>query len=321
MPLRCRLQQRISIMSFDLRQLGYAIAAADHGSFYRAARALGVEQSKLSRNIAKLEQAVGARIFDRTRAGVTMTPAGSVFIRGARPMAASADRLVATMRAAGQGRAGVLVLGHHSSISAGNLRSTMINWRETHPDVRVECVEADRGVLVARLDAREIDAAVLMGAVHLDGYRCEAIWSERLFAALPVAHRLAASDVILWTDLRREIILLPIAAPGPEMRDILLGRLSAPGAEPDIRMHQSSRETILNCLDGDGAVSIICEGSTGARYPGVVYRPIHGEHGPALTAYSGYWRDDNQNPALRRFLSFVRARYALLFDIVADPVR
>ena len=36
-------------MSFDIRQLRYAIAAADHGSFYRAARTLDVEQSTLSR--------------------------------------------------------------------------------------------------------------------------------------------------------------------------------------------------------------------------------------------------------------------------------
>ena len=42
-------------MSFDIRQIRYAIAAADHGSFYRPARALDMEQSTLSRNILKLE--------------------------------------------------------------------------------------------------------------------------------------------------------------------------------------------------------------------------------------------------------------------------
>jgi hypothetical protein len=62
-------------------------------------------------------------------------------------------------------------------------------------------------------------------------------------------------------------------------------------------------------------VSIVCEGGTGARYPDVVYRPIHGEQGPALIGYSGYWRDDNRNPALRRFLGFIKTRYALYFDL------
>ena len=92
-------------MPFSIRQLRHAVAAADHGSFYRAARALDIEQSTLSRSILKLERSIGMPIFERSRAGVTMTLAGSAFIRGAKPMVASADKLVAMMRAAGQGRA------------------------------------------------------------------------------------------------------------------------------------------------------------------------------------------------------------------------
>jgi DNA-binding transcriptional LysR family regulator len=79
-------------------------------------------------------------------------------------------------------------------------------------------------------------------------------------------------------------------------------------------MHRCSRETILSILGGGSAVSIVCEGSTGARYPDLVYRPIHGEQGPALAGYAGYWRDENRNPALRRFLGFIKTRYALSFD-------
>ena len=122
----------------DIRQLRYAIAAADHGSFYRAARVLEIEQSTLSRAILKLERSIGMPIFQRSRAGVTMTLAGNAFIRGAKPMVATADKLVAMMRAAGQGRAGGLMLGHNSSVSAGNLRATLISWRDVHPNVGLD---------------------------------------------------------------------------------------------------------------------------------------------------------------------------------------
>lgn len=301
-------------MSFEIRQLRYAIAAADHGSFYRAARALDVEQSTLSRNILKLERSIGMPIFERSRAGVTTTIAGNAFIRGAKPMVATADKLVAMMRAAGQGRAGGLLLGHNSSVSAGNLRATMMNWRDAHPDVEVQCVEADRSVLLAGLDTGEIDIAILMGSTSHDGFRCEPLWSERMLAALPATYHLAKRDVVHWTDLRGERFHLTVADPGAEMRDILLGRLAVFGVTPDIQMHQCSRETILSILGGGSAVSIVCEGSTGARYPDLVYRPIHGEQGPALAGYTGYWRDDNRNPALRRFLGFIKKRYALSFD-------
>ncbi len=276
-----------------------------------------MEQSTLSRSILKLERSIGMPIFERSRAGVTMTLAGSAFIRGSKPMVASADKLVAMMRAAGQGRAGGLMLGHNSPVSAGNLRATLMSWREAHPDVEVECVEADRSVLLAGLDTGEIDIAILMGVAGHDGFRCETLWSERILAALPALHPLADRDVVHWTDLRGERFLLTVADPGPEMRDMLLGRLSVSGAKPDIRMHQSSRETILSVLGGSSGVSIVCEGSIGAHYPEVVYRPIHGEQGPALTGYSGCWSDDNSNPALRRFLGFIKARYALSFDFAS----
>lgn len=301
-------------MPFDIRQLRYAIAAADHGSFYRAARALDIEQSTLSRNILKLERSIGMSIFERSRAGVTLTLAGSAFIRGAKPMVAAADKLVVMMRAAGQGRAGGLMLGHNSSVSAGNLRATMMSWAEAHPDVQVECVEADRSVLFAGLNTGEIDIAILMGAIGHKGFRCEPLWSERLLVALPASHSFADRDVVHWTDLRRERFMLPAADPGSELRDMLLGRLGGSGAKPDIELHPCSRETILSILGGGESVSIVCEGSTGASYPDVVYRPIHGEQGPALTGYSGYWRDDNGNPAMRRLLGFIKARYALPFD-------
>lgn len=253
-------------------------------------------------------------IFERSRAGVTMTSAGSAFIRGAKPMVATADKLVAMMRAAGQGRAGGLRLGHNSSVSAGNLRATLMSWHVAHPDVDVECVEADRNVLLAGLDTGEIDIAILMGAAGHEGFRCEPLWSERMLVALPTSHPLAERDVVHWTDLRDERFLFPAADPGPEISDMLLGRLAVSGAKPDIRIVQASRETVLSVLAGCSGVSIICEGSTGARYPDVVYRAIHGEQGPALTGHSGCWRDDNSNPALRRFLEFIKTRYALSFD-------
>ena len=230
-------------------------------------------------------------------------------------MVATADKMVTVMRAAAQGRAGALRLGHNSSVSAGNLRATMLGWRNAHPGVEVECVEADRSVLLAGLNTGEIDIAILMGGASHEGFRREPFWSERMLVALPATHPLAEREVVHWTDLRGERICLPAADPGSEIRDMLFGRLAVTGAKPNIQTHQSSRETILSTLGGNTGVSIVCEGSTGVRYPYVLYRPIHGEQGPALTGYSGYWRDDNNNPALRRFLGFIKARYALSFDL------
>lgn len=304
-------------MTFDIRQLRYAVAAADHGSFYRAARALDIDQSTLSRNILRLERVIGVKIFSRSRAGVTMTIAGARFIRNARPMVASAERMVAATRAAGQGRAGSLIVGHNNSLSAGNLRAVLLAWQNDNPEVDFESVETDRSVLLAGLDTTEIDIAILIGEASHIGYHRETFWSERILAALPAEHPLAEREMLHWTDLRPERFVLPTGDLSSDLRDMLLGRLAMSGSKPDIKMSHASRETVLSLLGAGRRVSIVCEGSTGARYPDVVYRPIHGEQGPALVVYSGYWLDNNANPPLRRFLAFIQKRFAMSFDLKA----
>lgn len=130
-------------MTFDIRQLRYAIAVADHGSFHRAAEAMEVEQSTLSRNVLKLERLIGVKIFDRSHAGTTLTIAGRQFIRRARPMVACADKLASIMRATRQGHAGSLTIGHNSSISAGNLRGATLGWHNVHPEVDLGGMDVD----------------------------------------------------------------------------------------------------------------------------------------------------------------------------------
>lgn len=302
------------LLSFDLRQLRYAIAAADRGSFYRAARALDVDQSTLSRSISKLERSVGVDLFLRSRTGVVTTIAGARFIRSARSIVINADQMLASSRAAGLGLAGSLVLGLNSSLSAGNLRATMLAWSHDNPEVDLDVVEDDRCALRAGLDTGEIDIAILMGETGHDGFERAAFWSERMLVALPSSHPLATREFVHWTDLRSERFGLPAADPGADLRDMLLGRLAMSGLKPDIRLYRTSRETVLSLLGNGGYLSVVCEGSAGAHYPDVVYRPIHGEQGPALTVYSGYWRADNGNPPLKRFLASIRQRYALSFE-------
>jgi len=67
----------------DLQHLHYAIAAADHGSFRRAAEALLLRQSTLSRCIRQLEEAIGVIVFDRSSGGVDAR--GRSVLSGKRP--------------------------------------------------------------------------------------------------------------------------------------------------------------------------------------------------------------------------------------------
>ena len=69
----------------NLKQLEYALAVADTGSFTRAAERCHVVQSALSHQVARLEAQLGVSLFERSSRRVRLTPAGEAFVLSARP--------------------------------------------------------------------------------------------------------------------------------------------------------------------------------------------------------------------------------------------
>jgi DNA-binding transcriptional LysR family regulator len=101
-------------LSVDIRQLRYTIAAADYRSLRRAAEALRLKESTLSRCVRDLEAELNVVLFERSRAGVRATVAGAAFIAGARRVVQEVEGIVSTAKAAGRGEAGRLRLGFYN---------------------------------------------------------------------------------------------------------------------------------------------------------------------------------------------------------------
>ena len=130
--------------------------------------------------------------------------------------------------------------------------------------------------------------------------------------ALPEGHRLASNNIVYWTDLKDETFLLSQRDPGPEIQDILLAKLAAPGERPKVISHDISRENIKSLVGAGFGVSLMCEACIGASYVGVVYREARDGNGPSRISYAAYWQGDNDNPALAHFLKLLGERYPLL---------
>lgn len=76
----------LRVVDLDLRLVGYFAAVAEHRHFGRAAGALRVAQPSLSRQIRRLEQQIGVRLFDRTPQSTRLTEAGEVFLPRAKAL-------------------------------------------------------------------------------------------------------------------------------------------------------------------------------------------------------------------------------------------
>ena len=172
-----RIQRRAT--GVDLQHLRYAVAAADHGSFRRAAEVLLLRQSTLSRCIHQLEERIQMIVFERTSGGVQATEAGRGFLGLARSILEQVDSLVIAAHRAGRGETGRLTIGYYTSLSAGNLRATLIEYSQRFPDISLNMIEGSRARLVT---------ALRNGVIRCDCDRRSAIRKQPVYGALERAH-------------------------------------------------------------------------------------------------------------------------------------
>jgi DNA-binding transcriptional LysR family regulator len=293
----------------DLQRLHYAVAAADYGSFRQAAQALLVRQSTLSRCVRQLEQAIGVIVFDRSSGGVRATQAGRHFLRTARSILEQMDALVTHAHSTGRGEAGRLTIGFYTSLSAGNLRATLTDFKQRFPQVRLGMVERSRARLITALRNGALDLAIVTGDAPIQDSSSLPLWSERTLVALPEGHSLAEREAIYWTDLRDESLLLSHYDPGREFEDLLTSKLVSPGERPKIEHHDVSRGIIKSLVSAGFGISLVTESDIGAIFSGLIYRELRDGAGPSRIGYSAHWRADNDNPALASLLKLLRERY------------
>ncbi|MDI3288784.1 LysR family transcriptional regulator [Polyangium sp. 15x6] len=125
----------------ELLHLRYFIAVAEAEHFGRAAEQLHISQSPLSRQIAQLEEEIGAKLFVASGRGVKLSPAGRSFLEGARATLARATRAVEDALEAAQGRIGTVVVGFEGGMAySGLLPRGVQMFRARHPRVEVRLV-------------------------------------------------------------------------------------------------------------------------------------------------------------------------------------
>ncbi|MEP9356415.1 LysR family transcriptional regulator [Xanthobacter sp. KR7-65] len=292
----------------ELRHLRYVIEAAERGSFRKAADSLAVQQSNLSRRIRALEEQIGIKLFERTNGGVRPTPAGREFLDGVRRTLADLQSAIDNAKAVSHGKVGHLAIGFYTSLSAGNLRASLIDYTGRFPEVQISIVEESRSRLCAGIHSGTIDVAILTGEAPLNDTRSMTLWGERVVVALPEDHRLAANEIIYWTDLKRERFLLSKRDPGSEFQNILISKLASPGELPDVVRHDVSVENIRGLVGMGRGVTLMCEACVGASHDGVIYREVYDGNGATRIGYSALWEHSNDNPALRNFIRLLEER-------------
>ena len=154
------MNQSFDLTPTRLRELRAFAAAARRLNFSRAAMEVGCTASVLSRRIAALEDAVGARLFLRTTRRMAVTARGEQLLAQWQRMEAVMAELAADLRPADGGLAGRLRLHLPASFGRYRVAPLLAVFMRKHPDLRIDAVYDDTWVDMV---AGKVELAVRVG--------------------------------------------------------------------------------------------------------------------------------------------------------------
>jgi DNA-binding transcriptional LysR family regulator len=188
----------------DRQHLRYFLAVVETGNFTRAAGRLNVTQPTLSTGIAKLEAAVGARLFFRNSQRVQLTEAGGRLLPHARDIEKAFHAIEGAKPA---GETVTLRLGVLATIPAALLERLVTRQRQGGR-FRLEIVEGPDRELNAQLDRGRIDLALTLQRQRQERFAFEPLAAEGYSLVVPVWHRLAQAGSVEGEELRGEVMIV-----------------------------------------------------------------------------------------------------------------
>ena len=144
-------------VKFDWNKARAFLVTAEEGSLSAAARALGMAQPTLGRQVDGLEQELGIVLFERVGRGLTLTPSGLELLSHVRDMGEAAGRVSLTALGQSQALEGTICISASETYAAVLLPPIIAKLRKMEPGIQVEIVVANHA---SDLRRREADIAI-----------------------------------------------------------------------------------------------------------------------------------------------------------------
>jgi len=286
---------------FTLRQLEFAVAVAEEGGFTAAATRCHTVQSALSHQIARLEDAFGSRLFERSHRRVRPTAAGEVFLHNARLTLQAAARLQEEMALTLGTVRGRINIGQITSLNVVDVPALLSAFRAAHPAVEVHLKAGMSDVLLAELEQGSLDVALVgVGPQITLPPQHRLLHEEGLSLVMPTDHPLISHTAIPLQALQG----LPLAAlvPGAGVRRMVDDALRERGIQAQLQYEVTHSELQQQLVAAGLAVAVVPD-SMAARMQRTVVRPLVE---PFRFRTCAVWRAD-PTPAARALLSLLPA--------------
>ncbi|WP_244818373.1 LysR family transcriptional regulator [Caballeronia sp. Lep1P3] len=287
----------------ELRQLRYFVAVAEEMNITRAANRLHMTQPPLSRQIQQIEESVGLPLFERGVRPLRLTEAGRIFYAQAKRLIDGSEELVPLTRKLAQLKERI-VIGFVPSAIYGALPGAIRAFREAAPHIELSLIEMFTVEQLGALKGGRIDVG--FGRLRFDDVQLvrEVLVEERMVAALPETHALAASDTVTLDALADETLIVYPSAPRPSYADQQVSAFRDHALEPRAVHEVRELQTALGLVAAQVGVTLVPQSVEGLRARGVVYKPLR--EGGVVSPIIMSRRQHDEGPTTALFCELAR---------------
>jgi DNA-binding transcriptional LysR family regulator len=295
-----------------LDQVRSFVAVAEELHFGRAAERLQMTQPPLSRQIQKLEKAVGAQLLERDNRRVALTGAGAAFLDEAYRLLNLVEGAGDLARRVDAGAAGVVRLGF-TAVSAISLLGPLLRRLGAElPDVEVLLSERVTFAQVDGIRRGELDVGLARPPFDTAFLSSKVVLREPLMAVVPVGHPLASLDRPLTPrDFEGQAVIGYHPEQSRYFHELSVRFLANAHPRIEQRVHQVLTAVLL--VTADRGLAIAPASAASLHVEGVVFKELsHGGGDPQLDAdperpveLHAIWARDAVTPVIRRSLAVI----------------
>lgn len=188
-------------INFDLNDLLAFRAVAELESFRKAAESVHISQPAFSRRIEKLEQALGARLLDRTTRRVNLTAVGRDFDRQLGHILDALDTALLGIRGVAATRMGEITVACVPSAVNYFLSRVIAAYHERYPKIRVRILDDGANEVLLAVARGEVDFGLNFIGSQESDVAFEPLLEEHFVAACRRDHPLAGKAQVTWAEL------------------------------------------------------------------------------------------------------------------------
>lgn len=226
----------------NTKQMQYAIELAKTRNFSQVSEKLNISQPTLSKQIISLENALGLKLFERSTASVTLTPAGEYFVQEAQKLLFREDQLLRALEQFKSGERGRLVIGISPFRNLSLIPKLLKRFKEKYPGIQVVLHEAPSDQIRREAAEGDYDFAVVNLPVDDAVLDVTYLEEEKLVLAVPnsMVNLLPATDIGQGIDFA-DCADLPfvVLAQGQEMRRYFDSLCASCNVTPEISIEVS----------------------------------------------------------------------------------